>query len=221
VNKKIILMLVIVLTMSFNVFAQETDAAEVAEAEFEASEVRIFSVGLGPEWNMNSAENFAAGLGLSFDYQLPKTFAAGITISASNNFNDTTTLEFGALFRIYLLGVGHNGFFTQFDAGASLILDDGDMTPVFMGGLRTGHRLNVGSAGYFEPYFRIGYPFAFGVGALGGMRIEAKAMSPEEKEALRAAKAEAAEARRIEREAARNARNAGAASEEEIEADQE
>ena len=231
-NKKIILLLAIVLTMSLNVFAQDTDAAEVTEAELEASEVKIFSIGLGPEWNMNSAENFAAGLGLSFDYQLQNALAIGFTIGASNNFNETTTLEFGALLRFYLLGTGHKGFFTQFDIGASIILEEDDMTPVFMGGIRTGHRLNMGS-GYFEPSFRIGYPFAFGVGALFGMHIEAKAMSPEEKEALRAARIEAAEARRIEREeaaearrlereAARNAgRNADADSEEEIESDQE
>lgn len=142
-------------------FAQNEDAAAAPK----------FAIGIGPELNMNTPEGFAGGAGLSFDISLAKALAAGINVSASYNFAETFVLEFGALFRFYLLGIGHTGFFAQIDAGSTLIMEEAEMMPVFMGGLRTGHRIGIG-AGYFEPYFRIGYPFAFGVGVIGGIRFD-------------------------------------------------
>jgi len=40
---------------------------------------------------------------------------------------------------------------------------------MFLGGLRGGYRFTLASHFYVEPYGRIGYPFAFGIGALAGL----------------------------------------------------
>jgi len=164
VSKKTIFLFAIVMTVGMSAFAQNEREAE--------STANKFSIGIGPELNMNSPEGFAGGAGLSFDYSLANALALGITAAFSHNFAETMALEVGALFRYYLLGIGHTGFFAQADIGTTIIMDDNDETPpaVFMGGLRTGHRINIGS-GFVEPYFRIGYPFAFGVGVIGGIRF--------------------------------------------------
>jgi hypothetical protein len=128
------------------------------------------AIGIGPEWNMNSRENFAGGAIISFDYNLPHSFALGLSVTASSNFSGITVIEPAALFRWYFLG-GYGGFFVQADAGAYLVLEDGELTPMFLGGLRGGFRLPLGSSFYLEPYGRIGYPFAFGIGAIAGVKF--------------------------------------------------
>ena len=153
--KKTILLCAVIFLLSQSVFAQ--------------SETKM-AFGLGPEWNMNSRDNFAGGASLSFDYNLFRSFAAGLSFTASNNFDGITVLEPSALFRWYFLGRGHEGLFAQAEAGVFVVLEDGDTTPLFLGGLRAGMRLPIGRF-YMEPFGRIGYPFAFGVGAMAGVNF--------------------------------------------------
>jgi len=152
--KKTTSLIALILFLSIGVYAQEKKAA----------------IGVGPEWNMNSRENFAGGAGLAFDYMLPNSFAAGITFTASSNFSGASALEPAALFRWYFLG-GYTGFFLQADIGTFLFFDKGEIFPYFLGGLSGGFRLPFNSSFYMEPYGRLGYPFAFGIGVLFGIRF--------------------------------------------------
>jgi len=129
------------------------------------------ALGIGPEWNMDSRANFAMGAVFGFDVNLPKSLALGFTVTGSNNFGGISVLEPAALFRWYFLGTGHTGFFIQADLGAFLIFEDGDITPMFLGGLRGGYRFALMPHFYVEPFGRIGYPFAFGIGAIAGLKF--------------------------------------------------
>jgi hypothetical protein len=119
---------------------------------------------------MNSRHNFAGGAALNLDYNLPFSFAAGLTVTASNNFVEITVIEGAALFRRYFPRNTHTGFFVQADLGAFFFIEDKEMTPLFLGGLRGGFRMPLGKF-YVEPYGRLGYPSVFGVGALAGIRF--------------------------------------------------
>jgi len=154
--KRVLLFALLFLAFSLSAFAQEE---------------KKISLGLGPEFNMNSRENFAGGAVLGFDYNIARSFAAGLTVTGSSNFSGIVVMEPAALFRWYFLGNGHTGLFVQADAGAWLVLEDGDFTPLFLGGLRAGFRVPLGSSFYIEPYGRGGYPFVFGVGLLAGFRF--------------------------------------------------
>jgi len=129
------------------------------------------AIGIGPEWNMNSRDNFAGGAALNFNYALPYSLAIGFSFTASNNFSGFTVLEPAAVIRRYFLGDGRSGLFAQADLGCYLFPEDGEMTKMFAGGLRGGYRIPVKSSFYIEPYGRGGYPFAFGVGAVVGIRF--------------------------------------------------
>jgi hypothetical protein len=129
------------------------------------------AISIGPEWNMNSRENFAGGAVLAFQFNLGSSFAIGINAAASTNFAGITVIEPAALFRWYFLSKSHTGLFAQADAGAYLVLEDDEITTLFMGGLKGGIRLPFGDMFFIEPYGRIGYPFAFGIGVLAGVRF--------------------------------------------------
>jgi hypothetical protein len=144
----------LIFALSVNLYAQEKKA----------------SLGIGAEWNMNSRENFAGGAIISFDYALPHSLALGLNVTASSNFSGIAVIEPAALFRWYFLG-GYNGFFFQADGGAYLIFEDEELKTMFLGGLRGGFRLPLKSSFYLEPYGRIGYPFAFGIGVLTGIKF--------------------------------------------------
>jgi hypothetical protein len=120
---------------------------------------------------MNSRENFAAGAVINFDYNIGSSFAVGVVATASSNFSGITVIEPAAFFRWYFLSKENSGWFAQADAGAYLILEDDDFTPMFLGGLRAGLRLPLGEKFFIEPFGRIGYPFAFGAGALAGIKF--------------------------------------------------
>jgi hypothetical protein len=143
------------LLLTTGVFAQETKAA----------------IGIGPEWNMNARDNFAAGAALAFDGTLPHSFALGLNFTASTNFSGFSVLEPAAIVRRYFSGDGQSGLFAQADLGCYLILEDEEITPMFAGGLRGGFRMPLALSLYIEPYGRVGYPFAFGVGAVIGYRF--------------------------------------------------
>ena len=139
-----------------------------AEEEQASSKVAI---GIGPEWNMNSRENFAAGGILAFDLNIGSSLSIGINATVSTNFDEIMVIEPVANFRWYFLGSNHTGWFVQADVGAYLVMEDGDLTPLFMGGLRAGLRLPLGETLFVEPFGRVGYPFAFGVGVLAGVKF--------------------------------------------------
>jgi hypothetical protein len=153
--KKKLLCSLVILMLGMNLSAQEPATA----------------VGLGLEFNMNAREKYAGDAVLSFDYSFLRSFAAGLTVTASSNFGGITVIEPTAMFRWYFLGKGHSGLFAQAEAGAYLILEDGDKTFMFDGGLRIGYRFPLGKRFYVEPYGRGGYPFVFGFGVVAGMRF--------------------------------------------------
>ncbi|MCL2758989.1 MAG: hypothetical protein FWD22_02120 [Treponema sp.] len=129
------------------------------------------AIGIGPEWNMNSRENFAAGGVIAFYLNIGSSLSFGINATVSTNFDEIIVIEPAANFRWYFLGSDHAGWFVQVDAGAYLVMEDDDLTPLFLGGLRAGLRLPLGETLFVEPFGRLGYPFAFGVGVLAGVRF--------------------------------------------------
>ena len=153
-----ILFLVVFVMVSQNAFAQNAYPA---------------ALGLGLEWNMNSRYNFAGGAVLGLDINLPHSLALGLTVTGSYNFFGIAVLEPAVLFRWYFLRKGHTEFFLQADAGAFLIFEEEEATKwlLVMGGLRGGYRIPVGNSWYIEFYGRGGYPFAFGLGVMSGMRF--------------------------------------------------
>jgi len=189
-NKKFAFLLIIVMMVGQIVFSQEEEN-EISEETLEIQEIVFepmpgrpvlegLSVGLGPEFNMNSNENFAAGFIFCIDYKLPVPIiqlAAGLNFGFSSNFNGINVFEAAGLFRWYFLGIDFAGWFAQVDIGASMIflredleLEDPTDDYKLMTGLRVGFRLPLNSALYIEPYGRLGIPFAYGVGILAGVR---------------------------------------------------
>ena len=143
-------------------------------AVFVVAQENKAAVGLGLEWNMNSREDFGGGAVIGFDYNLPVSvapLALGLIVTTSYNFNDIVIVEPAALFRWYFLNRGHRGFFAQADLGAHILMQDGDTELRFLGGVRGGYRFPVGKTLYIEPYGRLGYPFAFSIGAMAGLRF--------------------------------------------------
>ncbi|MCL2763409.1 MAG: hypothetical protein FWD36_09440 [Treponema sp.] len=142
------------------------------------------ALSFGLEWTMNSRENFAGALMLGFDFKLPvevTPFAAGFVFTLNNNFRGFTVLESCLLFRWYFADVDdaswqilpneHRGFFIQTDLGLYLFIEDSSATAMFLGGLRSGYRITRGEQFFIEPFGRLGYPFAFGIGAAAGLRF--------------------------------------------------
>jgi len=129
------------------------------------------AIGLGLEWNMNSREDFGGGAVIGFDYNLSAPLALGAIVTTSYNFNDIIIVEPAVLFRWYFLNNGHRGFFAQADLGTHILTEGGDTEFRFLGGLRGGYRFTLGKALYIEPYGRLGYPFAFAIGAMAGLRF--------------------------------------------------
>jgi len=187
--KKAILLVIVFFGFCLCAFSQEEAAQDEAtffqkvgsffldldgKANQSAQGEKRFAVGAGVELNLNARDTVAMGFPFSFDYNLPVNvapFAIGANVIVSSGFADATALEIAASFRWYFLGNGHTGFFTQADLGAYLVFEDKETHPFFLGGLRTGYRLPLGSMFYVDPYLRLGYPFVFGLGALAGIRF--------------------------------------------------
>jgi hypothetical protein len=129
--------------------------------------------------NMNAPENFAMALTVHFDYNLGRSIAVGFTASTSRGFDDFAVYpvigvqELGVLFRMFIPGGEHRGFFLQADFGGYFAQKQNETgveySYMIMGGIRGGYRLLFGQF-YIEPYARAGYPFIFGVGVLRGAR---------------------------------------------------
>jgi len=126
------------------------------------------SAGLGLEWNMNSRQNFAGGANLGFYYNFSGYLALGFIVTGSYNFFDFYAIEPAVLIRYYFLGEGYKGFFAQVDIGPFFIIENGKTDSMPEMGLRGGYRLPLNSSVFVEPYGRLGYPFAFGIGAMAG-----------------------------------------------------
>ena len=155
------LFLVLILTVCSVSFAQETK----------------MSAGLGLEWNMASRHNFAGGTVLNFIYNLPGSSALGLSVTGSMNFNHIYVFEPAFHVRHYFFqgllpgSFPHAGFFLQFGIGTFVALEDQGTTTMIMSGLAGGFRLPLGTSLFVEPFGRLGYPFAFGLGAMGGIRF--------------------------------------------------
>ena len=135
------------------------------------AEEKKMSAGLGLEWNMDSRHNFAGGTLLTFNYNLQRFASAGFFVAGSSNFRDTFVIEPSLLFRAYLKEYEFAGFFFQNELGISFINEDGELTRLPRVGFGAGYRFLLGQSFYIEPYGRIGYPFAFGLGIIGGIRF--------------------------------------------------
>jgi hypothetical protein len=142
------------------VFAQLTNNRE-----------KKIALGGGLEWNMNSRENFAGGAVIDFDYNFDSSLTGGVVVTVSSNFTGIAVIEPAAMFRWYFLSSVHNGLFAQADAGVYLVVEEANTKALFLGGLRAGIRLPLGVNFFIEPFGRIGYPFAFGIGVLSGINF--------------------------------------------------
>ena len=153
---KKVFVLLLLLACCVTVFAQE----------------KKMSAGLGAEWNMDSRHDFAGGALLAFDYKLPRFVSLGLMLEGSSNFTNMHVIEPAIVFRAYYMENEYRGFYFQNDLGASIIFEDGeDLWIRPMVGVGIGYRFLLGSAFYFEPFGRLGFPFAFGLGALAGLRF--------------------------------------------------
>jgi hypothetical protein len=135
-----------------------------------AREAERFALGFGIEGNSNTRDGMAMGESLYFSYEIIKNLEAGVTFGVNHNFQNMTVLEPAAMGRWYFFELPKNKFFAQADLGASLILEDGTLTPLFLGGLTLGARFPLGPW-YLEPYARGGYPFIWGAGLKAGYRF--------------------------------------------------
>ena len=129
------------------------------------------SLGAGLEWNMDSRHNFAGGTSLHFSFNVFRNYSLGVNLSASYNFNDFTALEPTFFVRRYFKQDVFRQFFLQLDMGSFIIFENEEVIPMFDAGLKGGYRFLLGSSFYIEPYGRMGYPFAFGIGAAAGFRF--------------------------------------------------
>ena len=127
------------------------------------------SAGLGLEWNMDSRHNFAGAAAFGFTYNLPRDTAIGLNVTGSYNFFAIEVLEASVLFRSYIQDNDYTKWFAQVDAGVFFLFEDEEITPMPLLGFRFGYRQPLGSLFYIEPYGRLGYPFAFGIGLIAGI----------------------------------------------------
>ena len=143
----------------------------IACGMFAFAQEKKMSAGLGLEWNMDSRHNFAGGTLLTFDYKLQRFVSLGILVAGSSNFSDTHVIEPAFAFRAYYREYEFSGPFFQSELGISFIYEAGDRWVLPLVGAGAGYRFLLGQSFYIEPYGRLGYPFAFGFGLIGGMRF--------------------------------------------------
>jgi hypothetical protein len=152
--KQVILICTLVPALGFCIFAQENSTV----------------YGYGMEINLYAPEYVAGGAAFTIEHNFAQSFAMGLSFTASGNGQGHNVVEPALLFRWYFLGRGHTGFFAQADLGASVLSGGGEMRSLLLAGLRGGYRLPLGQLWYVEPYARAGFPFALGIGIMGGLR---------------------------------------------------
>ncbi|MHB9292840.1 hypothetical protein Holit_01951 [Hollandina sp. SP2] len=131
-------------------------------------------LGLGVEGNINIGTKMIFGHSICYDKQLFTYFGLGFMLTISSDFGTFTSMEPEVFGRWYFLdmGIPGGGLFLQEDMGIRLISDNFEFTPAFLGGLSLGFRYAFKYKDYYvEPYVRGGYPFMFGVGLRGGVRL--------------------------------------------------
>jgi hypothetical protein len=131
-------------------------------------------LGLGVEGNINIADKMIFGHSICYDKQLFTHFGLGFMLTISSDFGSFTSMEPEVFGRWYFLdmGIPGGGLFLQEDMGIRLTVDNFEVTPAFLGGLSLGFRYAFKYQDYYvEPYIRGGYPFIFGIGLRGGIRL--------------------------------------------------
>ncbi|MDR2394759.1 MAG: hypothetical protein LBD93_11500 [Treponema sp.] len=131
-------------------------------------------LGLGVEGNINTGKRMIFGHALCYDKQLFTHFGLGFMLTISSDFHTFNSMEPEVFGRWYFLdmGIPGGGLFLQEDMGIRLASDDFQITPAFLGGISLGFRYAFKYQDYYvEPYVRGGYPFMFGVGLRGGIRL--------------------------------------------------
>jgi hypothetical protein len=114
------------------------------------------------------------GHSICYDKQLFTHFGLGLLLTISSDFGTFNSMEPEVFGRWYFLdmGIPGGGLFLQEDMGIRLTSDNFEFTPAFLGGLSLGFRYAFKYKDYYvEPYVRGGYPFMFGVGLRGGVRL--------------------------------------------------
>jgi len=156
---KIRLAVVLIFICSISAFSQES----------QFSLDNKFAAGLGLEFNLDSRHYFAGGIVAAFDYNLNSNYSVGANLTVSNNFNGFIVVEPTVMGRHYIWENCHRQiFFVQIDLGALFFREDGEWTTMFEMGLRGGFRMPIRTIYYIEPYGRLGYPFAYGIGFIFG-----------------------------------------------------
>jgi hypothetical protein len=170
--------------------AAQTENGGTTEEAGEVFDEKTIAIGLGPELNMNSGANtgvgnLAVGAVVAVDINFGSFWAVGITGKFSHDLSSAWVIEGELFVRHYFPGVPprqkerHSGFFAQAEGGFHLIAQDhafmneGERLFRAMAGLRIGYRFLLGSSRFFyvEPFARAGFPFAGGVGLIGGIRF--------------------------------------------------
>jgi hypothetical protein len=133
------------------------------------AEIPEIFIGLGPETNADTRKGAALGGVITAGMGINKHFAAGLKAGFFCDFNTVNTLEAMGFFRYYL-PLPIEGFFVQAELGAPIFFEHGNVFPSFLGSLAAGWRCNLGRMFFLEPSVRGGYPFAWGVGIMVGIR---------------------------------------------------
>ena len=157
----LVFFLAVKLLLVNSAFAQETGER--------TEEAGPLSFGIGLEWNMSSRHNFSGGLPVNLIYNLYRDFALGLNATGSSNFFSMKVIELSILARSYLQKNDHTGPFIQGELGTFIIYEDEGETYMALAGARLGYRHPIARFLYIEPYGRLGYPFAFGVGIMAGI----------------------------------------------------
>jgi hypothetical protein len=145
-----------------------------SRAQTEPGPQKQGNLGLGVEGNINIRNKLIFGHSICYDKQLFTYFGLGVMLTISSDFGTFTSMEPEVFGRWYFLdmGIPGGGLFLQEDMGIRITSDNFEFTPAFLGGLSLGFRYAFKHKDYYvEPYVRGGYPFMFGVGLRGGVRL--------------------------------------------------
>ncbi|MDR1956144.1 MAG: hypothetical protein LBQ30_04745 [Treponema sp.] len=132
------------------------------------------NLGLGIEGNVNTGNSMIFAQSICYDQRLFTVFGLGLLFTVSSDFGSFLSMEPEVFVRWYFLdlGIPGGGLFVQEDMGLRLASDNFVIKPAFLGGFSLGFRYAFKYQDYYmEPYIRGGFPFAFGVGLRGGVRL--------------------------------------------------
>jgi hypothetical protein len=130
-----------------------------------------FYAGAGLENSMNSPRFYALSEVATIHSDFSDHMAMGFKAGVSENFGATMTLETEAFWRIYPVKFRWGAVFTQWSLGESFIFDDSYFYPMLLCGFTAGVHIPIFGFLYVEPYARFGYPYMWGMGAVGGIRF--------------------------------------------------